>query len=292
MFDLVRTFIEHSKIGSRTGSFNSGDGGNTLIRSHRAQSAGASTLGHLTPQHSSAACATTRLERPYHKGEYPTDEQLGWKDDYQSGSYEEATCRQQSYKHQGRGDEGNSAILFGHRTYYSGHIGIMMPPYDMSIGADRFRSRDLNLGHPEGEVDQNDLSIWEESGREWINDKKGIRGKKPHLRRLTESENLRHGAQGNCETEDFRVSHDDATVAQRRLKDKQLEERTNTDYLVKEQEKVHLGIKVGAYITVTGVPSQEGPEGNVTGRKKMRSKEAKLGNLLKYRARLTRRSPV
>nr|GEY65096.1 zinc finger, CCHC-type [Tanacetum cinerariifolium] len=40
------------------------------------------------------------------------------------------------------------------------------------------------------------------------------------------------------------VSNDDAAVAQRRLKDKQPEDKTNTDCLVKEQEKKHLGIKV------------------------------------------------
>ncbi|GKB51948.1 hypothetical protein Tco_0902701 [Tanacetum coccineum] len=59
----------------------------------------------------------------------------------------------------------------------------------------------------------------------------------------------------NRETEIFGVSNDDAAVAQRRLEDEQLEERTNTDCLVKEQEKVRHGIKVGAYIKVTGVPS-------------------------------------
>ncbi|GJR37030.1 RNA-directed DNA polymerase, eukaryota, reverse transcriptase zinc-binding domain protein [Tanacetum coccineum] len=91
------------------------------------------------------------------------------------------------------------------------------------------------------------------------------------------------------ETKDFLVSNDDAAVAQRQLEDKQLEERTNTNSLVKEQEKVYLGIKVRADITVTGVLGQEGPEGNVAGRKKWRSKEAKLGNLLKYKAWLTRR---
>ncbi|GJX09325.1 hypothetical protein Tco_0199184 [Tanacetum coccineum] len=80
------------------------------------------------------------------------------------------------------------------------------------------------------------------------------------------------------------VSNDDDAIAQRRLEDKQLEERTNTNCLVKEQEKVHLGIKVRADITVTGVPGQEGPEGNVAERKKRRSKEAKLENLLKYKA--------
>ncbi|GKB48102.1 hypothetical protein Tco_0898855 [Tanacetum coccineum] len=53
-----------------------------------------------------------------------------------------------------------------------------------------------------------------------------------------------------------------------RLEDKQLEEKTNTDCLVKEQEKVHLGIKVGVNIKVTGVPGQEGAEGNVVEKKK------------------------
>ncbi|GJX97589.1 reverse transcriptase domain-containing protein [Tanacetum coccineum] len=69
------------------------------------------------------------------------------------------------------------------------------------------------------------------------------------------------GAQGDREAEVFQVSNDDTAVAQRRLEDKQPEEKTNTDCLVKEQEKVHLGIKVGANITVTGVPGQEGAEG-------------------------------
>ncbi|GKB17226.1 hypothetical protein Tco_0851149 [Tanacetum coccineum] len=70
-----------------------------------------------------------------------------------------------------------------------------------------------------------------------------------------------HGALGNRETEDFRVSNDNATVAQRWLEDKQLEKSTKTGCLVKLQEK-----------------------GNVAGRKKRRSKEAKRGNLLKYKA--------
>nr|GEW68346.1 zinc finger, CCHC-type [Tanacetum cinerariifolium] len=69
---------------------------------------------------------------------------------------------------------------------------------------------------------------------------------------------------------------------QRRLKDKQLEEKTNTDCLVKEQEKVHLGIKVGANITVIGVPGQEGAKGNVARKKKVKvSMKANLGKLLK-----------
>ncbi|GJZ49784.1 zinc finger, CCHC-type containing protein, partial [Tanacetum coccineum] len=48
------------------------------------------------------------------------------------------------------------------------------------------------------------------------------------------------GAQENHEDVVFQVSNDDAAVTQRRLEGKQLEENTNTDCLVKEQEKVHL----------------------------------------------------
>ncbi|GJR76540.1 hypothetical protein Tco_0088905 [Tanacetum coccineum] len=40
--------------------------------------------------------------------------------------------------------------------------------------------------------------------------------------------------QGNREAEVFHVSNDDAAVAKRRLEDKQLEEKTYTDCLVKE----------------------------------------------------------
>nr|GEZ50041.1 hypothetical protein [Tanacetum cinerariifolium] len=93
--------------------------------------------------------------------------------------------------------------------------------------------------------------------------------------------------------EQEKISNDDTAVAQRRLEDKQLEDKTNTDCLVKEQEKVHLGIKVGANITITGVPSQEGAEGNVDEKKKVKeSMKANLRKLLKYKAWLTRRSPV
>ncbi|GKA43077.1 hypothetical protein Tco_0735737 [Tanacetum coccineum] len=101
------------------------------------------------------------------------------------------------------------------------------------------------------------------------------------------------GAQGDREAGVFQVSNDDAALAQRRLEDKQLEEKTNTDCLVKKQEKVHLGIKVGANIMVTGVPVQKGVEGNVVEKKKVKeSMKANLGKLLKYKAWLTRRSPV
>ncbi|GJW11883.1 retrovirus-related pol polyprotein from transposon TNT 1-94 [Tanacetum coccineum] len=101
------------------------------------------------------------------------------------------------------------------------------------------------------------------------------------------------GAQGNHEAEVFQVSNDDASVAQRRLEDKKLEEKTNMDCLVNEQEKVHLGIKVGANIMVTGVPEQEGVEGNVAEKKKVEeSKKANLGKLLKYTVWSTRWSSV
>nr|GEZ19617.1 zinc finger, CCHC-type [Tanacetum cinerariifolium]GEZ72764.1 zinc finger, CCHC-type [Tanacetum cinerariifolium] len=89
------------------------------------------------------------------------------------------------------------------------------------------------------------------------------------------------------------VSNDDAAVAQRWLEDKQLEEKTNTDCLVKEQEKEHIGIKMGANITVTEVPGQKGAEGNVAEKKKVKEFiKANLRKLLKYKASLTRRSPV
>ncbi|GJV46865.1 hypothetical protein Tco_1437077 [Tanacetum coccineum] len=42
------------------------------------------------------------------------------------------------------------------------------------------------------------------------------------------------GAQWNRKAEVFRVSNDDAEVAQRRLEDNQLEEKTNTDCFEKE----------------------------------------------------------
>ncbi|GKD44413.1 hypothetical protein Tco_1269058 [Tanacetum coccineum] len=66
------------------------------------------------------------------------------------------------------------------------------------------------------------------------------------------------GAQEDREAEVFQVSNDDDAVAKRRLEDKQIEEKKNTECLVKEQEKVHLGMKVGANIMVTGVLGQEG----------------------------------
>ncbi|GKC66046.1 hypothetical protein Tco_1098644 [Tanacetum coccineum] len=70
------------------------------------------------------------------------------------------------------------------------------------------------------------------------------------------------GAHRNREVEVFQVSNDDVVVAQRRLEDKQLKEKTNTDCLIKGQEK-----------------------GNVAKKKKViESMEANLGKLLKYNA--------
>ncbi|GKC96070.1 hypothetical protein Tco_1161512 [Tanacetum coccineum] len=92
---------------------------------------------------------------------------------------------------------------------------------------------------------------------------------------------------------EYRVSNNDAAVAQRRLEDKQLKEKTNTDCLVKEQENVHFGIKVGANIMITGVPGQEGAEGNIAEKKKMKeSMKVNLGKLLKYNVWSTRWSTV
>ncbi|GJT57577.1 hypothetical protein Tco_0992631 [Tanacetum coccineum] len=72
-------------------------------------------------------------------------------------------------------------------------------------------------------------------------------------------------AQGNRKAEVFHVSNDDdVALAQARLEEKQLEEKTNTNCLVKYQEKVHLGIKVEANITVTGTPGQDGAKGTST----------------------------
>ncbi|GKC69304.1 hypothetical protein Tco_1115187 [Tanacetum coccineum] len=53
------------------------------------------------------------------------------------------------------------------------------------------------------------------------------------------------GAQGNRETKVFQVSNNDTAVAQRRLEDKQPEEKKNTECLVKEQEKEYqIGWKI------------------------------------------------
>ncbi|GKB51145.1 hypothetical protein Tco_0901898 [Tanacetum coccineum] len=68
----------------------------------------------------------------------------------------------------------------------------------------------------------------------------------------------------------FQVSNDDASVTQRQLEEKQLKEKTNTNCLVKKQEK-----------------------GNVAKKKKVKeSMEANLGKLLKYNAWSTRWSPI
>ncbi|GJS59220.1 hypothetical protein Tco_0654004 [Tanacetum coccineum] len=97
------------------------------------------------------------------------------------------------------------------------------------------------------------------------------------------------GAQRNHEAEVFQLSNDDATVGQRWSQDKQLEEKTNTDCLVKDQEKVHLDIKVGANSMVIGIPGQYDAEGNVAKKNKVKeSMESNTGKLLKYNAWSTR----
>ncbi|GJU22831.1 hypothetical protein Tco_1156173, partial [Tanacetum coccineum] len=61
------------------------------------------------------------------------------------------------------------------------------------------------------------------------------------------------GAQGDREAEVFQVSNDDTAVAQRWLEDKQPEEKTNTDCLVKEQEKEYqTGWKIKTVWSVQG----------------------------------------
>ncbi|GJW06184.1 hypothetical protein Tco_1568607 [Tanacetum coccineum] len=101
------------------------------------------------------------------------------------------------------------------------------------------------------------------------------------------------GAQENHKDEVFQVSNDDTAVAQKWLEDNQLEENTNTDCLVKEQEKLHLGIKTRANIMVTGVHGKEDAEGNVAEKKKVKeSLKANLGKLLKYNAWSIRWSSV
>ncbi|GKD85956.1 hypothetical protein Tco_1357110 [Tanacetum coccineum] len=121
--------------------------------------------------------------------------------------------------------------------------------------------------------------------------KTGVRGVQYEKRVRFEVE--LQGAQGDREAEVFQVSNDDTAVAQRLWGDKQPEEKTNMDCLIKEQKNVHLGIKVGANITVTGVLGQEGVDGNVAEKKKVKEfMKANLRKLLKYKAWLTRRSPV
>ncbi|GJY98449.1 hypothetical protein Tco_0515359 [Tanacetum coccineum] len=92
---------------------------------------------------------------------------------------------------------------------------------------------------------------------------------------------------------------DGKAVTRKTLKGiKQLEEyqtrwKIKTDYLVNEQENVHLGIKVGTNIMVTGVPGQEGAKGNVVEKKKVKeSVKANIGKILKYNAWSTRWSLV
>nr|GEX25567.1 hypothetical protein [Tanacetum cinerariifolium] len=72
------------------------------------------------------------------------------------------------------------------------------------------------------------------------------------------------GAQGDRKDEVFQVSNDDTVVAQRRLKDKQPEEKTNTDCLKSTQQCMKSG--VAKHLGVAGIQHQNGlvDETNVT----------------------------
>nr|GEV25820.1 zinc finger, CCHC-type [Tanacetum cinerariifolium] len=72
------------------------------------------------------------------------------------------------------------------------------------------------------------------------------------------------GAQGDREAKVFQVSNDDTVVAQRRLKDKQPEEKTNTDCLGSTQQCMKSG--VAKHLGVAGIQQQNGlvDETNVT----------------------------
>ncbi|GJW72297.1 zinc finger, CCHC-type containing protein [Tanacetum coccineum] len=67
------------------------------------------------------------------------------------------------------------------------------------------------------------------------------------------------GDQGDCEAEVFQVSNDDIAVAQRRLKDKQPEEKTNTDYLRSTQQYMKSG--VAKHLGAAGLQQQNGLSG-------------------------------
>ncbi|GKG27063.1 hypothetical protein Tco_0402766, partial [Tanacetum coccineum] len=64
-----------------------------------------------------------------------------------------------------------------------------------------------------------------------------------------------HEAQENHQAEVIQESHDHAAAAQRKLKVKQLEGKTNIHCLVNKQ--VHHDAKVRVVIMKTGVPGQE-----------------------------------
>nr|GFB73650.1 hypothetical protein [Tanacetum cinerariifolium] len=58
------------------------------------------------------------------------------------------------------------------------------------------------------------------------------------------------GAQRDRKAKNFQVSNDDTALAQRRLKDKQPEEKTNTDYLTDIQVFVDFDYAMERSITV------------------------------------------
>nr|GEY16257.1 hypothetical protein [Tanacetum cinerariifolium] len=88
----------------------------------------------------------------------------------------------------------------------------------------------------------------------------------PGLRQGVEDlrELLHKGAQGDRKAEVFQVSNEDTAVAQRRLKDKKPEEKTNTNCLRSIQQCMKSG--VAKHLGVAGIQQQSGlvDETNVT----------------------------
>ncbi|GKB70510.1 zinc finger, CCHC-type containing protein [Tanacetum coccineum] len=67
-----------------------------------------------------------------------------------------------------------------------------------------------------------------------------------------------HGAQGDHEVEVFQVSNDVTAVAQRWLEDKQPEEKTNTNCLVKESTQQCTKIGVAKHLGIAGLQEHNG----------------------------------
>ncbi|GJW93538.1 hypothetical protein Tco_0173210 [Tanacetum coccineum] len=109
--------------------------------------------------------------------------------------------------------------------------------------------------------------------------KTGVHG--VHVQKCVWFEVELQGAQKNREDEVIQESHDHAAVAQRKLKVKKLEGKTNMNCLVNKQ--VHHGANIGAVIMKTGVHGQEGAEGNAAERYRGDNNMAALGMQLLVR---------
>ncbi|GJS11910.1 hypothetical protein Tco_0368706 [Tanacetum coccineum] len=117
-----------------------------------------------------------------------------------------------------------------------------------------------------------------------------------NIKNLDGNSVLKHG--GNSKNHEAEVTQEinyDVSITHKKFEAEQLEVKSNTDSKVKEQGKVHLGIKKRANIIIIGVPSQEGIEGNVTGRKKVKEVLGKLtwkGTMFGYQGVLVRGSYI